>query len=500
MAKLSKYLLGSLLFQCGLCSDFKLISCNNKGTGRPELSYAVSKAYFEKYMSAEKNNYTLNGSYYIRTINENYLSLAFSDKDDAIKLSYTARNTGKSLNIDNYRVIFADESVRFECSYKRSIDINSSFDIALTTTPLTGTGNLGYKMEVKPGVLGERTSVSVTPNHIYTQIYPRVVECKVVNEKGQNPVYLIHSMDKGAVCIDKSRFAATQTSWSPKFEFSYRSFRYQGDSDAKQKQTLQCKLHLDPKQAVSQPKDCTCHTPASCKAVIKVPGNKLIQKARLLTPINPFSQAFMTTFEIYATSFKSRWQHILSVSQDGHSHSKKSVFSLFYHGGWKQFSLERNGDASYAVKYGHFAYTMPTKKWTKFQIFQNKQGNSCALSITIEGRSLKKLPVAACFKPDGTVNAYASAHNYNPLKGYIKDFTYEPISESNLNQRLDSGLQQELEFLSVQDEDLNQEELESRTSNQVDDIFKADYDDQEEPLPEDYNDLIEELKAQNEKK
>lgn len=62
----------------------------------------------------------------------------------------------------------------------------------------------------------------------------RVVECKVVNEKGQNPVYLIHSMDKGAVCIDKSRFAATQTSWSPKFEFSYRSFRYQGDSDAKE--------------------------------------------------------------------------------------------------------------------------------------------------------------------------------------------------------------------------------------------------------------------------
>ena len=33
-------------------------------------------------MSAEKNNYTLNGSYYIRTIKENYLSLAFSDKDD----------------------------------------------------------------------------------------------------------------------------------------------------------------------------------------------------------------------------------------------------------------------------------------------------------------------------------------------------------------------------------------------------------------------------------
>ena len=145
----------------------------------------------------------------------------------------------------------------------------------------------------------------------------------------------------------------------------------------------------------------------------------------------------------------------------------------------------------------------------KFQIFQNKQGNSCALSITIEGRSLKndyrgsvieEAPVAACFKPDGTVNAYASAHNYTPLKGYIKDFTYEPISESNLNQRLDSGLRQKLEFLSVQDEDLNQEELESRTSNQVDDIFKADYDDQEEPLPEDNNDLIEELRAQDEKK
>ena len=62
----------------------------------------------------------------------------------------------------------------------------------------------------------------------------RVIECKVTDENGKNEVNLIHSMDKGAVCIDKSRFDAKQTSWYPKFAFDYRSFRYKGDSDTKE--------------------------------------------------------------------------------------------------------------------------------------------------------------------------------------------------------------------------------------------------------------------------
>ena len=74
---------------------------------------------------------------------------------------------------DGYGVIFADESVRFECSYKRTIDVNSSFETSLTTKPLSGTGTLGYRMTINAGTLGGVTTVSVTPNHIFSQVYPR---------------------------------------------------------------------------------------------------------------------------------------------------------------------------------------------------------------------------------------------------------------------------------------------------------------------------------------
>ena len=65
----------------------------------------------------------------------------------------------------------------------------------------------------------------------------RVIECKVLDQNGKNEVNLIHSMDKGAVCIDKSRFDAKQTYWYPKFAFDYRSFRYKGDSSTKESDT-----------------------------------------------------------------------------------------------------------------------------------------------------------------------------------------------------------------------------------------------------------------------
>ena len=69
-----------------------------------------------------------------------------------------------------------------------------------------------------------------------------MIECKVVDENGKNEVYLIHSMDKGSVCIDRSRFDAKQTSWNPRFAFDYRSFRYKGDSDTKESDTILIKL------------------------------------------------------------------------------------------------------------------------------------------------------------------------------------------------------------------------------------------------------------------
>jgi len=49
---------------------------------RPELSYAVTKAYFDKNMSDQKSSYTFDGSYYYKTVKESDLSLEFSDADD----------------------------------------------------------------------------------------------------------------------------------------------------------------------------------------------------------------------------------------------------------------------------------------------------------------------------------------------------------------------------------------------------------------------------------
>jgi len=74
-----------------------------------------------------------------------------------------------------FGVIFSSNSVIFECNYKRNIDISSSFETALSPPikPIVGNGNLGYTMKVNVGALGGRTSVSVEPNHGFTQIYPR---------------------------------------------------------------------------------------------------------------------------------------------------------------------------------------------------------------------------------------------------------------------------------------------------------------------------------------
>lgn len=74
-----------------------------------------------------------------------------------------------------FGVIFSSNSVLLECNYKRSIDISSSFETALSPPikPIVGNGILGYTMKVNVGGLGGRTSVSVEPNHGFSQIYPR---------------------------------------------------------------------------------------------------------------------------------------------------------------------------------------------------------------------------------------------------------------------------------------------------------------------------------------
>ena len=61
----------------------------------------------------------------------------------------------------------------------------------------------------------------------------RVIECKVEDADGNNPVYLIHSW-KQSTCIDNTRFGAQQTSFAPNFQFNFRSFRYAGDIKTKE--------------------------------------------------------------------------------------------------------------------------------------------------------------------------------------------------------------------------------------------------------------------------
>ena len=74
-----------------------------------------------------------------------------------------------------YFVRFAEDSIKFQCQYSRDVNVNQEFDVETNfqAQPVTGQGAFGYNMEVNAGELGGMTTVTISPNHGFTNIVPR---------------------------------------------------------------------------------------------------------------------------------------------------------------------------------------------------------------------------------------------------------------------------------------------------------------------------------------
>ena len=79
-----------------------------------------------------------------------------------LTLSYTVSPSPNNLGFR-----FADESIEFQCTYDRQIDI-AEFQITFdseTGEPIKKHSSLGYKVDVNVGGIGEMSKIIITPDH-----------------------------------------------------------------------------------------------------------------------------------------------------------------------------------------------------------------------------------------------------------------------------------------------------------------------------------------------
>ena len=82
-------------------------------------------------------------------------------------------STGFQLN-DAVSISFAEDSVVFQCKYARTVSANSQMTVGGTSTePISGEGDLTYRMEIVAGALGGDTEITISPNHNISGISPR---------------------------------------------------------------------------------------------------------------------------------------------------------------------------------------------------------------------------------------------------------------------------------------------------------------------------------------
>ena len=82
-------------------------------------------------------------------------------------------STGFQLN-DAAAIAFAEDSVVFHCKYARTVSANSQMTVGtIGTEPITGEGDLTYRMEIEAGALGGDTEITISPNHNISGISPR---------------------------------------------------------------------------------------------------------------------------------------------------------------------------------------------------------------------------------------------------------------------------------------------------------------------------------------
>ena len=72
---------------------------------------------------------------------------------------------------------FGDDSIRFQCRYSRSVSATQDMSI-VPEEPLSdaieGTGELSYSMSISVGGPGGNTEITITPNHNFDEIAPRL--------------------------------------------------------------------------------------------------------------------------------------------------------------------------------------------------------------------------------------------------------------------------------------------------------------------------------------
>ena len=114
-----------------------------------------------------------------------------------MRLSYELELTSGGIDMGTSSIRFAEESIKFECSYPRFISVEA-VQYNVTSFPqqtIKNHGFLNYEMSVEPGEVGDMTTVTIIPRHsLGDKMFAKLIECKITEETSDRAIYPIHSL------------------------------------------------------------------------------------------------------------------------------------------------------------------------------------------------------------------------------------------------------------------------------------------------------------------
>ena len=122
-----------------------------------------------------------------------------------LRLSYELELTSGGIDIGGTSTIrFAEESLKFECSYPRvvAVEVVKYNVTSFSTQSIENHGFLNYEMNVDVGEVGDITTVTISPQHsLGSKIFAKLIECKITDETGVRTIYPIHSFYNDEFCF-----------------------------------------------------------------------------------------------------------------------------------------------------------------------------------------------------------------------------------------------------------------------------------------------------------
>ena len=116
-----------------------------------------------------------------------------------LRLSYELELTSGGIDIGGTSTVrFAEESLKFECSYPRVVAVEAvKYNVtSFSTQSIKNHGFLNYEMHVDVGEVGDITTVTISPQHsLESTIFAKLIECKITEETGDRTIYPIHSFN-----------------------------------------------------------------------------------------------------------------------------------------------------------------------------------------------------------------------------------------------------------------------------------------------------------------